>query len=155
MHLRAPSFTLVAMLALTHSACGLTDDHTFTAAELETAPSQITVDGQRLTLKAYVSRDFQPIAPPEGKPLMAIVVIEAAPAGLVVERGWVIKGDISWSAAPSDIRRHDDDGGYLEVVFRNGPLWQPGIAVDIVVLLRDRDAKHLLSVRQQEIERTI
>jgi hypothetical protein len=43
---------------------------------------------------------------------------------------------------------------HLEVVARNGPQWDPGILVDVVIELRDSAGRaHLIRVSDEEIRR--
>jgi hypothetical protein len=130
----------------------------YSLAQLRAAPSEIKIHGRLLTLDAYLWRDFMPISPPNGKPLTATVRVQSPEGqsisdGLTVERAWFLKGAEVWSTSPSEVRTVDN--GSIEVMFINGPLWKPGLVVDIAIVVRDSSGgRHLVSRREQRIERT-
>ena len=132
----------------------------FSLDELLDAPESISVGDQTLRLRTYMWRDFMPISPPDGKPLIAIFWIYSAdstalPDGLTAETGWVINGDRVWDAS-FEIQEGVQPKPYeLERVARNGPKWGPDIEVETVVRLREADGStHLLRASKQSIGRT-
>jgi hypothetical protein len=152
---RLARFLSLLLLVAAHSA----ESADYTLAQLRAAAAEATIHGRLLELRAYLWRDFMPISPPNGRPLIANVDVQSVdggslPDGLSVERAWFLNGALVWSASPSELRTVDD-GRSIEVVFRNGPLWGPGIAVDVVIGLRDSSGdRYLISRREQKIERT-
>ena len=129
-------------------------------SELHNAPQQTTLAGVTLQLETYLWRDYQPIAPPDGEPLIAVLRVKSVdgasiPAALQADSAWVINGDLVWATAVREERPRGTDPSFFEVVARDGPKWGPGIAVDVVVRLRD-GAGHevLLQARAQWINRT-
>jgi hypothetical protein len=149
-------YVLSALLLLVtaHSA----ESQDYTLAQLRAAPAGAKIHGRIVTLDAYLWRDFMPISPPNGKPLIATVRVQS-PEGqsisdkLVVERAWFLNGAEVWSTSPSEVRTVDD--GSIELVFRNGPLWNPGLVVDIAIVVRDSSGgRHLISRREEKIKRT-
>lgn len=128
--------------------------------ELEAAVTPASLAGQTLTLEAELTRDFMPIAPPGGRPLMAILTLQtsdgaAVSADVKADAAWIVKGDQAW-AVPG-LERQDVAGPkpVLRLVGRGGPKWDPGTRVDVVVRLRD-GAGHtaLLVARAVPIKRT-
>jgi hypothetical protein len=104
------------------------------------APTQVHVDGHDLTLEAHLWRDFKPISPPDGKPLVAVLRVKTAdgrafPAGVTADQVSVVFGDEVWTA-PARQEHPSWHPGVLEVVARDGPRWGPGVTVDVVVRLR-------------------
>lgn len=132
--------------------------------KLLAAPEEISIEGRRMILKASLWRDFMPISPPGGKPLIAAVSIAAAdlkefPSSLAADRLWVIKdGNEVWESDFSDEPgrpKGPDEKHLLREIARDGPLWGPGIAVDVVVRILDKKgASHYLKAARQPIERT-
>lgn len=158
-----PLFLAVAV-AISSFGCSLfwIDDGPgrLSPAELLAAPESVTLGGQTLALRTYMWRDFMPISPPDGKPLIAIFWVYSAdstalPHGLRVEAGWIVNGERVWDTFLEEPETGQQAPYEVERVARNGPKWGPHIGVDAVVRLREADGtKHLLRVSGQTIERT-
>ena len=131
--------------------------------ELLSAPEAVEIDGRRYTLKPYLWRDFQPISPPDGKPLLASVRVMAEdlkefPASLSMDKLWVIRDRReAWEADFSKESRPQNPAWkhVLERIARGGPKWGPRITVEVVVRLR-RGEKETFFLRagRQWIDRT-
>ena len=112
-----------------------------------------------LTLTTSLWRDFMPISPPDGKPLIAVMQIRTddgspVPAGIAADPSWGIYGDEVWSSFVEP-RPRSETGPIYEVVARNGPKWGPGVSVDVVVRLRDAEGRVvLLRAEKQPITAT-
>jgi hypothetical protein len=112
------------------------------------------VAGRTIRLTAFLNRDFMPISPPGGKPLMVKIGLEAAdggtiPVGVAIERVWVLNGDETWSPPVERIAES------VEVFARDGPKWAPGLAVEVVALVKDANGStHRLRLSNQVIGRT-
>jgi len=129
-------------------------------SDLRKAPQQTTLGGVTLQLETYLWRDFQPITPPDGEPLIAVLRVHSIdgasiPAALQADSAWIINGDLAWATAVREERSRGADPSFFEVVGRDGPKWGPGIEVDVVVRLRDGAGRQvLLQARGQLINRT-
>jgi hypothetical protein len=131
-------------------------------SEIRSAPEQVTYRGQGLILETYLWRDFMPLAPPDGRPLKAVVRIQSAdqqplPDGLIVERLWVIHDDQVWDTRTVEERpRHDPIKPYQrEFIAGDGPKWPPASVVEVIVQLRiEGQAPLLLRAAGQTIQRT-
>jgi hypothetical protein len=125
--------------------------------DLKAAPTSVTISGKTLTLAAALWRDFQPISPPDGKPLAAVIRVRAAdatpvPTSVVAETAWVVFGDQVWSGSPREERNRAETTPVLETVLRDGPKWGPGVDVDVVVrLTNERGQSVLLRAANQPI----
>ena len=102
-------------------------------------------------------RDFMPISPPDGKPLIVIVWVNALgvnnfPSSTIIKRLWLINGLDIISTLPTE--EYSVDGNTLEMVFRNGPKWGPNIFVDVIVKLIDIDFDFCVKAVNQTIHRT-
>ena len=130
--------------------------------ELLSAPEEVENGENRYVLETYLWRDFMPISPPDGKPLIAKITVVATesqtpPPTLDADRLWVIDGEKVWETEFSGERIPPESGpgGRLTKIARNGPKWGPGIEVDIVVRLVDETGNtRLLRASGQKIHRT-
>ena len=106
-------------------------------------------------------RDFMPVSPPDGRPLVASIRVESAdgapfPQDITVDHVWVY-GPSTWETAPTEVRRSPEAGtppSQLEVVARDGPKWNPGTKVDAVIRLRSKTGIYFLRLAGITIERT-
>ena len=152
--------TIAAIFAATFlAACAESDPVAPPAAsEIAAAPVQINVEGVEVLLQAYLYRDFAPISPPNGQPMIASVRVKAVnqralPASLRPESLHVVFGSEVWSAEP--VREWmSTDPTEMEFVARGGPKWPTGSTVDVVLRLRHGNATLLLKAPAQQIHRT-
>ncbi len=119
------------------------------ASDLMAAPTTITLAGKTLTLTTWLWRDFQPIAPPDGRPLVALLQVQTADGSVVpgtvrADTVWVIFGTEIWSGIPREERPRAETTPVYEVVARDGPKWGPGVAVEVVVRLQSANERALL-----------
>ncbi len=139
--------------------------HSFTTlplGEILSAPERIKIDDRQYILETYLWRDFMPISPPDGKPLLARIRVTAQdslpfPVSIDIDRLWVINGSEVWEAVFSEKERVTGIKlkNQLERIARNGPKWRSGIRVDIVVRVIDTKGNaYLLKDSDQLIHRT-
>jgi len=136
--------SLVAIAAALLGACGGTtplSPEPVTASQLASAPTRVVLDGKRLTLAASLGRDFMPISPPDGKPLTGVLRIKAedgltVPTTIVGDSAWVIRQVEIWSTSVIPEPRESSAASY-DLRVTDGPKWNPGDTVDVVVRLRD------------------
>lgn len=120
-------------------------------ARLEAAPTDSLPSLPGLVFQPYLWRDFQPVAPADGWPLIAAVrMFDNANAtfrpGLKARYVWVLTADEVWGTPIADEVR--DGANILTVYGRNGPKWGPGITVDAVLgLTVSADSDSLSLVR--------
>jgi len=111
-------------------------------AEVLAAPTRAVVAGQSVHLDTYLWRDFMPVSPPDGKPLIAVARILAdsgatVGAAVTADSLWVIADGRAWAARATEEQPRSATGAGFEVVARDGPKWGPGVRVDVVVRLHD------------------
>lgn len=111
---------------------------------LLSAPEQIQIDARFYRLETYLYRDFMPSSPPDGKPLIALILVTAIdqlpfPEMIDADKLWIINGQEVWETEFSDEERPQDPNRrhQLEKVARDGPKWGPGIYVDVVVRVKN------------------
>jgi hypothetical protein len=125
--------------------------------ELRAASEKVTLGGVTMSLEAHLWRDFMPISPPDGKPLLAVLFIRAADGSPMVadvraDAAWVVYGDLVWACSEVERQNWGERGRFA---LRGGPKWGPGVAVDVIVRVRDDKGRAALVVsRGRPIERT-
>ena len=131
-----------------------------TPSDLSLATKVAAISGQNYTLSTTLWRDFQPISPPDGKPLIVVVNIiesnaEIFSTGVRADSLWIISGNQVWSGIFSTENRSGVPAHIREKIARDGPKWGPGIQVDVVVRLLDKEERfYLLKAENQLIQRT-
>jgi hypothetical protein len=151
-------FSTLAALLL--AGCENTTTISTQPSLLKEAPTQVRVDGQNLVMEVYVGRDFMPVSPPDGKPMVAVLRIRTVdrspfPAGVTAEKVSVVQGDAVWTA-PTVKEHASQEPGTLEVIAREGPRWEPGTRVDVIVYLRDSAGREdLLRAPDQTIQSSL
>lgn len=155
------SRSLLVALLVAAGGCSATDPVVpAPVADLLAAPLSAAVGGQALVLVPNLYRDFQPIAPPDGQPLIGILRVQASDGSALatsiqVDAAWVVNGTEVWVATVGEERLAAPTPVFYEAVARNGPKWAPGVSVDVVVRIREPSgATHLLRAAGQRIGRT-
>ena len=136
--------------------------------DLRNAATKIVLDGRPLSLSAYPWRDFMPstLPAPDGSPMMVVLKVATAdkkpfPSGVRMDRAWVLSGEQVWETSEfrhaknpgKDSWINCSDSPVCEATAREGPKWGPGVFVDVVVRLTDKEGRHhLLQVRKQCVE---
>jgi hypothetical protein len=124
--------------------------------QLEGAPETVAIGDREFTLETSLYRDFFPICPPDGRPLIAITYVVASgeeqfPVWLDADRLWVVNGEEVWEVVPIEEKRPYPDNQLMKVA-RDGPKWKPRIYVDVVVRLVDAKGNtYLLRAADQQI----
>ena len=118
---------------------------------------QTSTDDPKLQLKAELWRDFMPISPPGGKPLVATLTLESVegdlPAGLQVRAVTLLRGRERWSAEKWDVEQTGVNA--MRIVVREGPKWDVGTEVEVILQLKDsQGVTHTVRSPPQTIGRT-
>ncbi len=130
-------------------------------SQLQAARDTITVEGRKLFLATFIWRDFMPVSPPDGKPLIAVLYVTATdtvplPGSISADAVWIVYDNQVWKSWLRDDPAAGENKRYrLVKIAREGPNWGPGVAVDVVV--RVFDGSHnafLLRAPSQWISRT-
>ncbi|MEX2463163.1 MAG: hypothetical protein WD513_02645 [Balneolaceae bacterium] len=125
---------------------------------LNSAPESLEIDGMNLEFKSDLWRDFMPISPPDGKPLIARIELRSKdgrglPEQLDTDAIWVVHKHEVWGSAFSD-EQFDHDPSRLVKVARDGPKFGPDVRVTVVIQVRYGDESYLLRKTGQEIIKT-
>ena len=138
--------------------------------ELRNAPIEIVLDGKSLSASAGLWRDFSP-GPAGNRPLMASLKVTtsdktAFPSGVRMDRAWILFEEQIWEVPDFRFRgKRISDNKEMwimcsisrgcEISTAEGPEWSPGVLVDVVMQLIDKEGKrHLIQAKQQKIEAT-
>ncbi|MCX8160262.1 MAG: hypothetical protein N3G18_04940 [Candidatus Saccharicenans sp.] len=101
------------------------------------------IEGTKITMKAFLYRDFMPGGEAGGSPLMAVIELTAEgasnfPDNVGSDRLWVANRTDTWETGfESEIRpKSPGQPNKIELVARGGPKWEIGTKADAVVRLK-------------------
>jgi hypothetical protein len=123
------------------------------------APLAIELGGRQFSLETFLYRDFMPGPDRGGSLLIAIVYLtavdgQAFPDDVDCNRIWVVNGEEVWETTFQDEMRPRSPSylNQLEKVARNGPVWDIGTRVEVIVrVTASLKAPCLLRATKQEI----
>lgn len=125
------------------------------------SPDTLYLKNQGVVLTTYLWRDFQPISPPNGKPLIALVYIETPdssdiPVPLDPNAIYIVYNNQVWKSYFSTEERPPDELKPFRItkIARDGPKWGPNVYVDVIVRILSGDKVYLLRASEQYIGRT-
>ena len=107
------------------------------------AAETLTIGSNSFVLDAYLWRDFMPISPENGKPMISInwlicTELVKIPDNLSMVRQYVIYKDDIWIADYENEEPAPSLPEYkIERISRNGPTWGPDIYVDVISQIHD------------------
>jgi len=125
-----------------------------------TATSEVWIDGRKFTLGTFLWRDFMPhFEYSDGSDLRAVILVIATgssefPSWIDADRLWVINKNSYevWETGFTEGKPQHGSKNELLKVARNGPKWETGILVDVVVrLVVDDGRTYLLKASDQLI----
>ena len=110
------------------------------APEVRNAPERVVVEGRSYTLRSDIYRDLMPGPAPTprrgvgGTIFLRADVASDAPQGLRAERVWLINGAEVWETVPQPLQTFAADRvNHLSLSVRDGPIWDAGPKVDVVL----------------------
>jgi len=131
--------------------------------DLLNAPETIEIDGREFFMETFIWRDFQPICPPDGNPMVAIIWVVAAdsqqfPSSVDFDYLWVINEEDDVWATDLYPRMPTLEYWKLEKDAHDGPKWDVEpypVLVDAVVRVKDGAGnEYLLRAADQILEVT-
>jgi hypothetical protein len=164
--LQFAAFVFLLFIAIFLNGCPTESDstdipdivaHQFNVAEI---PDSLEIDGNTYTLQTYLWRDFMPVSPPDGKPMIASISLirvdsMGIPPGLGMDFLWVALDTLAWATEFTDEARPPSPPHTQERVARRGPLWGPDVLVDVIVRIVDGDRnQYFLAAKDVVIFRT-
>ena len=129
--------------------------------DLRNAPTEIVLDGRSLTLSTYLWRNFAPgISSLDNRGLMVALKVttsdkQAFPSGVRLDRAWVLFGEQIWEIPPfrGRVQGSPKKEGWIKCSgspvcevpsAQGGPMWSPGVLVDVVLRIIDKEGRHHL-----------
>lgn len=109
----------------------------------EKAVETLTIGSSTFVLDAYLWRDFMPISPEDGKPMISINWLVSTdstkiPENISMIKQYVFFGDEVWEAEYENEAPSPSLPEYKsERISRNGPKWGPNINVDVISQIYD------------------
>jgi hypothetical protein len=127
--------------------------------DLLSAPLAIEINGRQFSLETFLYRDLMPGGEPGGSLLVAFVYLtavdgQAFPDSVDSTRIWVVNGEEVWETTfqRESRPRNSHHINQLEKVTYNGPKWDIGARVEVVVrVTASLKAPCLLRATNQEI----
>ncbi len=127
---------------------------------LNVAQPVVTVEQVNYTATVFPYRDFMPVRGGQERGLIAIAQVCRSdsleiPQSLHLKRIWVFHGRERWFAQLGEERQHVHGNFCLEAVARDGPKWEPGANVEVVIGFTVGDSeRYLIRTATTKIERT-
>src|SRR2546425_13031465 len=122
------------------------------------APDRIAVEGRSYTLRGDLSRDLMPGPAPTprrgvgGTIFLRADVASDAPQGLRAEKIWLIKGAESWETVPQPVQTFAADRvNHLSLGITDGPTWDAGAKVDVVLQFSVAGRAYLIQQRGVQV----
>ncbi|HEY7625134.1 MAG TPA: hypothetical protein VIA63_08935 [Candidatus Limnocylindria bacterium] len=127
-------------------------------AEARGALAQVFVDGHSYTLQVDLYRDLMPgPAPTPRRGLGGTIFLRAdvestAPAGLESVKAWLVKGDEVWETVPFALQTFTVDRRmHLSLGVRDGPTWDPGSKVDVILQFATSTGTYFIQQRAVDV----
>ena len=128
---------------------------------LLSAPDTLIIENQSMILTSSLWRDFQPISPPNGKPMIALVYIETTdsslmPSSINSDAIYIVYNSQIWKSFFSAEERPPSELKPFRItkIAREGPKWGPFVYVDVIVRIVFGEKSFLLRASEQYIYRT-
>lgn len=129
--------------------------------DLLNAPETIEIDGREFFVETTIWRGFEPICPPEGNPMAAIIWVVAVdsqhfPSSVDFDYLWVINEERAVWVTDFEEDETEIEDYALKKIARDGPKWDVEpypVLVDAVVRVKDGAGNdYLLRAADQIIE---
>ena len=131
---------LVMLVAACGGAVGSPGPSASLPPETRSALEQIYVDGHAYTLQADLYRDLMPGPAPTPKRGVGGTIFltpdreSDPPAGMRADKAWLVNGSEVWETVPQPLQTLAvDRQHHLSLSVRDGPTWDAGAKVDVVL----------------------
>ena len=131
---------LVMLVAACGGAVGSPGPSSTLPPEARGALEQIYVDGHAYTLQVDLYRDLMPGPAPTPKRGVGGTIFltpdreSDAPAGMRADKAWLVNGADVWETVPQSLQTFAvDRQHHLGLSVRDGPIWDAGAKVDVVL----------------------
>jgi len=148
------------LLLLLFAACqdSVNDFNEPAETVIRNAPDSVVVSGTAYKLTTYLYRDFMPMMNPVNNGLIASAYLETTKHtpidnSLVLNKIYIIKRNTIWES-PFSSFISSDVNYKTGAVMRDGPVWDTGIYVDVVVSFILKGNEYFIKAPNQLINRT-
>ena len=122
--------------------------------EAKGALEQVYVDGHAYTLRADLYRDLMPgPAPTPRRGVGGTIFLHAdaasdAPDGMRAEKAWLVALGQVWETVPDPLQTFAADRtNHLSLSVRDGPTWDTGAKVDVILQFSTRSGTYFIQQR--------
>ena len=149
---------LVLVLASCGGAVGSTGPSSTLPTEARGALEQIYVDGHSYTLQVDLYRDLMPGPAPTPKRGVGGTIFltpgseSDPPAGMRADKTWLVNGAEIWETVPQPLQTFAvDRQHHLSLSVRDGPTWDAGIKVDVVLQFSTSSGTYFIQTRGVQV----
>jgi hypothetical protein len=121
------------------------------------AQDTVIINENRFVLDVSLIREFSPICPPNGQPMMSNVILReidsvAIPKNIDLVKQYVILKDSIWFSNLSKVNKFNEKVEYQLWKHSNmGPKWGPNILADVIVAICDSITKKEYLIRKNNV----
>ncbi len=149
---------LVLLLAACGGVVGSPGPSSALPPEARGALEQIYVDGHAYTLQVDLYRDLMPGPAPTPKRGVGGTIFltpdapSEAPRGIRADRTWLINGTDVWETVPQALQTFAvDRQHHLSLSVRDGPTWDAGAKVDVVLQFSTSSGTYFIQHRGAQV----
>lgn len=158
MQMRRPLVLMVLVLAACGGAVGSPRPTSTLPPEARGALEQVFVDGHAYTLQVDLYRDLMPgPAPTPKRGVSGTIFLKPdtasdAPQGIRSEKAWLVNGADVWETVPQPLQTFAlDRQHHLSLSVRDGPTWDAGAKVDLVLGFSTASGAYFIQKRGVQI----
>lgn len=116
----------------------------------------LIIESKKFVLEAYLWRDFMPVSPPNGKPMISInwlINIDSTkmPDNIDLVEQYVIYNDSIWIAKYVDESTTTQPEYKISKISKEGPKWGPKIFVDVISKVHDSNTDNDYYIRIKDV----
>jgi hypothetical protein len=149
---------LVVLVAACGGAVGSPRPSSTLPPDARGALEQIYVDGHSYTLQADLYRDLMPgPAPTPKRGVGGTIYLRAdaqsdPPAGIRADKIWLVSGADVWETVPQPLQTFAADRrNHLSLSVRDGPTWDAGAKVDVVLRFSTSSGTYFIQHRGAQV----
>jgi hypothetical protein len=121
----------------------------------------LKIESNKFVLDAFLWRDFMPISPPNGKPMISInwlrnIDSTKIPENIDLIKQYVIYKDSIWVSDYGNKDLTEQSEYKIKKISRDGPKWSPKIYVDVISKINDSDTNndYYIKIKNVYVRRT-
>ena len=149
---------LVLLVVACGGAVGSPGPSSTLRPEARGALDQVYVDGRSYTLQVDLYRDLMPGPAPTPKRGVGGTIFLRAdaesdpPQGLRADKAWLVNGAEIWETVPQPLQTFAADRrNHLSLSVRDGPTWDAGAKVDVILQLSTSSGTYFIQRRGVQV----